>query len=100
MTDTFTHGTIYAYRKGCRCGKCKTANYRANKRWRDRQANQPVPEHVHGSLNGYKVYGCRCDPCKARKKRADQEARDRRVRVAKLAAAGLPRDRKGEVPCR
>lgn len=97
-SPTTTHGTVYCYRKGCRCKKCIAANYRTNQKWRQKVAGGPVPERAHGTTNGYKVYGCRCDPC--RKARSNELARQaaRKQRMRALAAAGLPRDWEGEIP--
>jgi hypothetical protein len=93
-----THGTVYTYRKGCRCEKCRQANYRTNQRWREKVAGAATPPGVHGTVNGYKFYGCRCDAC--RKANSDQiaKAAARRARMRALAAAGLPRDWEGEIP--
>lgn len=57
------HGTAKGYNYGCRCDDCKEANrdrYREAKR---RRLARPVPDHVHGSWNGYSNYGCRCSEC-------------------------------------
>lgn len=96
--STVNHGTVYAYRKDCRCDKCVQANYATNQRWREKVAGGPVPGRAHGTINGYKFYGCRCDAC--RKARSDDTARanQRRRRMRALAAAGLPRDWEGDIP--
>lgn len=31
--------------------------------FRKRRGDKPIPDHVHGSANGYENYGCRCVPC-------------------------------------
>lgn len=92
------HGTIYAYRKGCRCDACVKANYRGQARWRAKAFSNPIPPKVHGTVNGYKIYGCRCPKC--RRARAQEQARatERRQRMRALIAAGLPRDWKGDIP--
>lgn len=60
------HDTGTAYKKGCRCDRCKAfmreyrKGYRAGVR--RRQPLGPIP---HGTLNGYNRRGCRCDECKA-----------------------------------
>lgn len=33
--DTLTHGTLTAYRKGCRCGECRAANTTYQRQWRE-----------------------------------------------------------------
>lgn len=92
------HGTIYTYRKGCRCQECVSANYRGQKRWRVKAAANPIPPGVHGTINGYKIYGCRKPCCK--KARAEEQAAmtERRRRMRALVAAGLPRDWEGDIP--
>jgi hypothetical protein len=92
--DDITHG-ISGYRKGCRCDVCKTANYQAQKQWRDNITS--MPESAHGTVNGYKIYGCRCDDCKAANSEANDRRRRRKERLRKLAAAGLPSDYEGEI---
>lgn len=32
-----------------------------NMHWRQ---SAVIPEHVHGSVEGYATYGCRCDDCR------------------------------------
>lgn len=58
-----THG-VSGYRHGCRCEECRAAVRVAHKKWRDKVAGGPIPDKVHGTGNGYKVYGCRCDECR------------------------------------
>lgn len=96
--STPTHGTIYAYRKGCRCDPCVQENYRRNARWRVRASGQPIPESAHGTANGYKVYGCRCDRCKQARKDDAAVATEKRRRLRELVDAGLPLDWEGEIP--
>lgn len=93
-----THGTVYAYRTGCRCADCTTANYRAQKRWRTSAAGKPVPDGVHGTINGYKVYGCRCEACKKAQADGIARTRARQARMRALVAAGLPADWEGDIP--
>lgn len=57
------HGTPSGYRHGCRCDECKAANREQQQAARDRRLNRPIPEHVHGTWNGYANYNCRCDRC-------------------------------------
>lgn len=33
----------------------------ASARWPDK----PIPDEIHGTVNGYTNYGCRCDDCRA-----------------------------------
>lgn len=54
---------VSGYRKGCRCDECKQAERERWQRSRDRRRNGPVPEHVHGTWNGYSNYGCKCLDC-------------------------------------
>lgn len=95
--DIGEHG-IGGYRRGCRCRTCKAAWSAAQRKWRRKVRKLPVPEQVHGTINGYKIYGCRCDACKAVHSEANQRARDARKRLQRLAAAGLPRDWEGDIP--
>jgi hypothetical protein len=80
-----THGTAYCYRNGCRRPECVEANYAAQQRWRKKQLNKPVPKHVHGTINGYKMYGCRCELCRgaiAGQRRQERAAKKQlRVRI-------------------
>lgn len=76
----FEHGTTSRYRQGCRCDDCRAAKTREQRKWRadnpekvyrgakalrDRKRADPslIPEHVHGTENGYGNYKCRCDEC-------------------------------------
>jgi hypothetical protein len=95
--EIVTHGTIYAYRKGCRCELCKAANWRAQKAWREKAYTQPIPESAHGTVNGYKIYGCRCDRCKTANSDNRRRRRERNARMRKLIAAGLPADWEGDI---
>lgn len=40
--------------------------------WRKRARSRPIPDHVHGTLNGYSNYACRCEFCKAVKSAANR----------------------------
>lgn len=95
--EIVTHGTIYSYRKGCRCEPCKAANWRSQKAWREQAYTRPIPETAHGTINGYKIYGCRCDRCKGAMRDADRRRRARNARLRELAAAGLPADWEGPI---
>jgi len=68
------HGTRANYNAGCRCPSCRSAN--ASYFWdlRERNRGLEVPEHVHGSINGYVNYCCRCELCKAASRRRRQKA--------------------------
>jgi cytochrome c5 len=94
MTDK--HGTIYAYRQGCRCEECRQANWEKTRKWRQKAAAGETPERAHGTINGYKVYGCRCELCRGAKLTNDRQQREKRRRVARLALAGLPADWEGD----
>lgn len=61
--DTRKHNRS-TYTEGCRCKRCKKAA--AFYQRQRRQANADgghVPDHVHGSANGYTYWGCRCIAC-------------------------------------
>ena len=61
--DTRRHNRS-TYNEGCRCERCKSAA--ASYQRQRRQANAGgglVPEHAHGSANGYTYWGCRCIAC-------------------------------------
>lgn len=57
------HGTPMGYLRGCRCSECKEANRESRRKARERRLNRPIPEHVHGTWNGYANYNCRCMEC-------------------------------------
>lgn len=65
------HGTLYAYAKGCRCGKCAERKSQANKshseKVRRAKHESGIPTDVHGSLAGYITWRCRCKLCKEAK---------------------------------
>jgi len=58
------HGLSGFNNNGCRCAKCRAAKARYQQEYRVRKAQEPTPDHVHGSENGYTNYGCRCERCK------------------------------------
>jgi len=58
------HGTQRRYNQGCRCDKCKKANADAMAFYRANKLSKPIPDRVHGTVNGYTNYNCRCQPCK------------------------------------
>ncbi len=55
-------GTTSAYRRGCRCEKCK-AHRRDFMKGR-RSTPRSIPLHYHGKENTYNYYACRCLACK------------------------------------
>lgn len=59
------HGsaTMYGYH-GCRCPECRRGNLLRKQESDRRRASRPVPDHVHGTENGYTNYSCRCRRCK------------------------------------
>lgn len=75
MTDT-DHGTVYSYRRGCRCEPCRDAKRRnKNEYYARRKAREsaglpamsgrpkiPLSQRQHGDYVTY-CKGCRCDPC-------------------------------------
>jgi hypothetical protein len=62
--DDPRHGSENGYSAGCRQFCCRLAHTQYNaERKRIRKANG-IPEHVHGTPNGYVNFDCRCGPCK------------------------------------
>ena len=60
-TTDKSHGTITGYSYGCRCKKCRAAEYERKKRIGEKlKANPTDPRH--GTAAGYQ-YGCRCLEC-------------------------------------
>lgn len=41
--------------------------------------SDPIPDHVHGTVNGYDNYGCRCEPCRLVKKQKMKRYRTRLI---------------------
>lgn len=66
--------------KGCRCDICRAANRAASAAFRERHASEPVPDHVHGTENGYCNYRCSCERC--RRAHTDAERIRKRLRAA------------------
>lgn len=52
------------------------------KTYRARNAAGPVPDRVHGTVNGYDNYRCRCEPCRAAKKAKMDRYRKRLIRAS------------------
>lgn len=98
LEPAWTHGTVYGYRKGCRCRPCVRAHYEAEQRWRAKAKAAPTPPMVHGTYNGYAIYGCRLECCLAVMRRDRQRQRAAQRRMRELAARGLPRDWEGDIP--
>ncbi|MCV7377547.1 hypothetical protein H7K38_02615 [Mycobacterium alsense] len=57
------HGLARTYDKGCRCDDCVAAYRKRCKEAKERRKRRPIPEHVHGTWNGYANYDCRCARC-------------------------------------
>lgn len=53
------HGTDAAYRRGCRCERCRI--FHRNRRKEQREDRPPIIE-VHGRASSYTA-GCRCPQC-------------------------------------
>lgn len=51
------HG-IQAYRRGCRCEVCRSANSTQMRAIKGREPRE------HGTVSAYINYGCRCEPCR------------------------------------
>lgn len=61
------HGTLRAYKGGCRCYECREAKAANERRYRERR--QPPS---HGTASGYLNHGCRCDACRDAHKEAQR----------------------------
>lgn len=57
------HGTERGYCAGCRESCCRVAHARYNAVKKAERIARGVPDHVHGTPNGYANYACRCDAC-------------------------------------
>ena len=60
------HASRRTYYAGCRCQMCVDAHAyykRAMRKQRRERLAREVPDHVHGTVNGYNNYNCRCDRC-------------------------------------
>ena len=55
------HGTITGYSYGCKCKKCRAAEYERKKRIGEKLKADPTDPR-HGTAAGYQ-YGCRCLEC-------------------------------------
>jgi hypothetical protein len=58
------HGTERGYSAGCRQFCCKRAHAEYNAQRKVTRKEKGIPDHVHGSRNGYVNFDCRCDACK------------------------------------
>jgi hypothetical protein len=58
----------------CRWKRKRQRIYEQRQRWRA----APVPDHVHGTANGYVSYGCRCELCSAANAAVQQKHRQRK----------------------
>ena len=79
-----THGTLYAYSTGCRCGRCKRAKSKKARYYHRRKMREQDPAWTpdgwrakHGTNAKYST-GCRCAPCTEahRLYRIEQNRRD------------------------
>lgn len=57
------HGTRHAYNKGCRCKLCTEIATITHQRQIEDNRKKSIPNHVHGTANGYRYWSCRCTPC-------------------------------------
>lgn len=67
------HGTIAAYRRGCRCDGCREASVTSTRDWRQkirsRDGDAGVP---HGTIGGRLNYQCKCEQCQDTHRRTVQ----------------------------
>lgn len=78
------HGTLTAYRNGCRCIPCREVHA---ERARGRRARKQPP--VHGTISAYGNHGCRCDSCRAAGSESNRQQRlDRIARAQATDATG------------
>ena len=61
--DDPRHGSNRGYQAGCRKFCCRLAHAAYNAERKMARGAQGVPEHVHGTRNGYVNYSCHCDRC-------------------------------------
>lgn len=74
------HGDLSMYQiLKCRCSACRQANRDASRVSRENAKKHPerMPEHAHGTVNGYNYWCCRCKSC------LDAHSRDREMRRPK-----------------
>lgn len=57
------HGTERGYAAGCRQECCREAHRVYAARKKSERIARGIPEHVHGTSNGYNNYSCTCDRC-------------------------------------
>jgi hypothetical protein len=93
----YPHGSVFRYRKGCRCRRCvkgNADNEKAKAYYRDHNGKTPQGQTwQHGTENGYNHHKCRCEPCKqahqakgqAYKRRLAENARARARYREKMA---------------
>lgn len=86
-----------------RCRDCDRARDRsysdlpaARVRRKEQRLAKPVPDHVHGSDNGYTHYDCRCNPCTEahRAFRRDYYARNESAAARRNKAANCAADKR------
>lgn len=61
--DDERHGSERGYSAGCRQFCCKRAHAEFNAIRKQIRIARGIPEHAHGTTNGYSNYDCRCDAC-------------------------------------
>lgn len=87
-SDRDHHDTGTAYKKGCRCDRCKAFMAEYRKEYRaGRRRRTPLGPTPHGTLNGYNQRGCRCDECRAA---SAEYARQLRYRKGAIPPAPRP----------
>lgn len=61
--DDPRHGLERGYAAGCRKPCCREAHRIYSQHKKEERIARGVPDHVHGTRNGYNNYGCHCDKC-------------------------------------
>lgn len=61
--DDPRHHTEKGYSAGCRQQCCKDAHTKYNRAMKVARIARGIPEHAHGTHNGYNNYDCRCTKC-------------------------------------
>lgn len=57
------HHSEKGYSAGCRLQCCKDAHTAYNRLMKIARIARGIPDHAHGTANGYNNYNCRCTPC-------------------------------------
>lgn len=67
LDETYNHGIINTYNRGCRCDECRTVKVAsmltARRQRKARLKLYPDLPIVHGRYTTYSNWGCKCDPC-------------------------------------